>query len=164
MNAALESTLAGLARHLHRGQEGLQAVRLCAREDRPDADHDDHKVIQDLDDSVVDLLGELDGASVAAAAARRATRTGDFPALVRAVERINRRTLAADRTLRDDMAGRTLPRLRQLTRSWGPDWDAWTGVLDTGLRDVRVAVDAVSRTTVTAWTTIADRPREGQPR
>jgi hypothetical protein len=168
----LEDALTGLSRQLHRCDENLTVVRLCIREDRPGAEHGDHKLVQDIDDAVADLIGEVGEAGAAAETAARASRRSDVAMAVRALERVSRHSIAADRRLRDDILGRSLPQLRRISRVWGPDWDAWAGVIGSGLLDARAAADAVADSTVTAWATVADRSgpapvtpsREAQPR
>ncbi|MCA2213909.1 hypothetical protein [Jidongwangia harbinensis] len=150
----LDALLVDVDRHLRRAEESLHAVQLCVVQDRPDEQHHDHKLVQDLDDRLSATLGDLHGARSAAQTAAQAVRRGDPAATCRAMERSSRCLLATGRRLRDHPAAGVL---RRQARAWGPRWSAWAEVVAAGLADAREAVDRAENTSVTAWAAVADR-------
>ncbi len=153
---ALEATFRELSKQFHHLHDALHALSVTVG-DRPE--DDGAALADDLDNTVLDLIGVLHQARKAALNARQAvTHPVDLDRARRAL------TICQDRFLHieQEFAAKLISydKLRALARLGGErggEWLHWAGSAKEGIEQCRPALEAVSVAIAACWQEVAER-------
>jgi hypothetical protein len=153
---ALEATFRELFSELKKLQDTLVALRLTVVEDRPRKG--DAALVDQLEDTILDVMGLLDEGLKAARAAQKAVgHPLDLDGARRGLETCQDRFHRIEQQFSADLV--SYERLKDLA-SLGMrpgEWHSWAGTVKQGIEQCRQPLDGASKALAACWQEIAER-------
>lgn len=154
---ALEAAFRELASELKKMQDTLLALRLTVGEDRPLKG--DAALVDHLEDTILDVMGQLDEGLKAAQAARKAVGIPlDMDRARRALAKCQESFHQIEQQFSTELVSyEKLKDLASLASERGPEWRSWAGSVKHGLEQCRLPLDGASKALAACWQEIAER-------
>jgi hypothetical protein len=154
---ALEAAFRDLFRELRKLYDTLVAVRLTVVEDKPAKG--ETVLVDQLEDTVLDLMGSLNEALKAARAAQKgAGNSGDLNGVRRALTICQERFHRIERQFAADLVSyEKLKDLASLGSERRGAWLSWANCVKEGIEQCRQPLDAISKALAACWQEIAER-------
>jgi hypothetical protein len=153
---ALEATFRELFSELKKLQDTLVALRLTVVEDKPRKG--DAALVDHLEDSILDLMGLLDGCLKAARAAHKAVgHPLDLDGARRALTSCQEGFHQIERQFAAELV--SYEKLKDLASLGvrGGEWPPWANSVKQGIEQCRQPLDASSKALAACWQEIAER-------
>jgi hypothetical protein len=153
---ALEATFRELFRELKKLQDTLVALRLTVVEDKPRKG--DAALVDQLEDTILDVMGLLDEGLKAARAAERAVgHPLDMDGARRALETCQNRFHRIEQQFSADLV--SYEKLKDLASLGvrGGEWPLWANSVKQGIEQCRQPLDGASKALAACWQEIAER-------
>lgn len=154
---ALESTFRDLNSQLKRLQDNLLALRLTVAEDKPLSS--EAVPVDRLDDSLLDLMGFVEGCLKESRAAKKAVDPPvDLDRARRSLTTVQEKFHRVERTFTDELVSYEKVRdLVTLSAKRGGEWPSWLRSVKHGLQECRQSLDMASNALAACWQEIAER-------
>lgn len=154
---ALEATFRELFSELKKLEDTLVALRLTVGEDKPPKG--DAALVDHLEDSILDLMGRLDGCLSAARAAQTAVRHPlDMDGARRALTICQDGFHEIERQFAADLVSyERLKDLASLGSKRGIEWRSWSNTVKQGIEQCRQPLDGANQALAACWQEIAER-------
>jgi hypothetical protein len=153
---ALKATFRGLFSELRKLHDMLIALRLTVAEDKPHKG--DAALVDHLGDSILDLMGLLDGCLKSARAAQKAVgHPIDMDGARRAVTTCQEGFHKIEHQFAAELV--SYEKLRDLAnlRERGTEWRLWSNTVKQGIEQCRAPLDSASKALAACWQEIAER-------
>jgi len=153
----LEATFQGLVTELRKLQDTLVAVRLTVVEDKPV--RGEAALVDQLSDSILDVMGELEEALKAARSAQKAVaNVTDLNTARRALTVCQQRVHRIERQFAGELVSyEKLKDLASLGSERRGEWLPWSKSVKEGIEQCRPPMDGVSKSLAACWQEIAER-------
>jgi len=154
---ALEATFRELFSEFKKLQDTLVALRLTVGEDKPRKG--DAALVDHLEDSILDLMGLLEGCLRAAQAAQKAVRHPlDMDGARRALTTCQDRFHEIERQFAADLVSyERLKDLASLGSERGTEWRSWANTVKQGIEQCRQPLEGANKALAACWQEIAER-------
>jgi hypothetical protein len=154
---ALEPTFRELSSQLRKLHDMLLALRLTVAEDKPVKS--EAALVDHLEDTILDLMGSLDGSTKSAAAAQSAVgHPVDLERARRALASCQDQFQTIDSGYTEGLASyEKLKDLARLAHDRRGEWIPWVGSVRSGIEQCRQPLEGARKALAACWLEIAER-------
>ncbi|HXN47793.1 MAG TPA: hypothetical protein VN893_14195 [Bryobacteraceae bacterium] len=154
---ALEAAFRGLSSQLRKLNDMLLALRLTVAEDKPV--RGEAALVDHLEETILDLMGDLDGCMNSAGEAQTAVgHPVDLERARRALATCQERFHRVEATYTEELASyEKLKDLARLAHERRGEWIPWAGSVKTGIEQCRVPLEGSRKTLADCWLEMAER-------